>query len=127
MTLEQIDAALAALPASPVTDEGISARADLMWKRGEIISTRLTEAARPCVVPGNLEVVVPAGVSCVYTGHGLTRMTETVDNRQVIYMTAGEFRALIGGQTGGAWVAENPEIVRQLAVGDMVVNQVGMR
>ena len=115
MNLEQIDAALAAMPASPTTDEDIEARAALAWKRGELISAALTDAARPHVRPGNLMVNVPEGVSCVCTMHGVTRVTETVDGCQIIRMTAGEFRSLIGGATGGAWAAANAHILAQLA------------
>jgi hypothetical protein len=128
MNLQEIDAALAALPASPVTDADLLARANLMRRRGELIGAALTESARPRVHPGNLVVSVPEGISCVYTMSGITRVTETVDGRQIIRMTTAEFRNLLsGGTMGQQWALANPEIMRQLAAADMAASQFGMR
>ena len=40
MTIDEIDAELMRLPASPVSDEDIEARAKLMWKRFELVNAR---------------------------------------------------------------------------------------
>jgi hypothetical protein len=115
MTLEEIDAQLAAMPASPEDRDTILARADLARKRIELL-----EAARrhelPQPLPGEIAVCVPDGISCILTVTDQVRFAERLDGQLVIKMGWADFARLVRSRDGGhRWAEQNPALVQQLA------------
>jgi hypothetical protein len=114
MTLEEIDAALAALPASPVTRDQILERAALMRRRIELVDVaRRPEAMPP--VPHEIAVVTPAGISCILTAADKVLYAEFIDGRPAIKMGWPDFSRLVRSPNGGhLWANANPGLLQQL-------------
>jgi hypothetical protein len=120
-TIQDIDAALMLLPATPKTDEELEARATLMRRRGDLENAARAEAAasrqkqRP---RGDLVINVPRGVgiSHLYGQRGrvcCSRLTE--DGRLVMDLFVDEFRILLSDRTHGlAWHNANGEALQRL-------------
>jgi len=119
MTLEDLDAELARLPAAPVTDADRDARATLMAARITLDqATKATAAAnsRP-TLRGNLAVNVPPaiGTSTFYSDRGrVAQARVTEDGRVVLDLFVGEFKSLLMGRDGLHWQNSNLEAVRAL-------------
>jgi hypothetical protein len=114
MTLEEIDSALARLPASPVTGEEVGKRADLMIKRfaaldaaREVVACR--DAAERNRYWGFPLANVPDDVHCVMFDNGRIVYSEIVDGRRVIKLTPNELRLLSMSNT--AWAQLNADLV----------------
>lgn len=112
-TIEEIDLALARLPASPEAPEDVDARATLMWKRCALESAERKAAADRDAAERNARwglppVDVPGEVNCVVTNNGRTVYAEVVDGRRVMRLTSAEVRAL-----GPHWINLNPEFAAQ--------------
>jgi hypothetical protein len=120
MTLEDIDAELALLPATPVTDADLDARATLMARRIELDqATRATAAenSRP-KLRGNLVISIPDGLALTnfYGERGRVcqvRMTE--DGHKVLDLFVGEFKNLLMGADGLLFQNCNPDAMSHLA------------
>ena len=132
MTLEELDVALAQLPASPKTDKDLDARAVLMARRIELDqAAKATAAANSRPQPrGNLVVNVPPGVgtSHYYSNINATnraagsawgrvvvsRVTE--DGRVVLDLFPQEFKDLLGDKKfGKLWHDYNPDALHSLS------------
>lgn len=119
-TLQELDDALAQLPASPRTDADLEARATLMARRIDLANSAraVRDAAAGRQPPrGNLVVNVPAGVdtSHYYGRDGrvaVARIAE--DGRAVLDLFLGEFKQLLMDRKHGLdWQNANPEILRE--------------
>jgi hypothetical protein len=102
MTLEEIDAELLRLPASPVTDEDIKARAALTWQRFELLNARSKPMPQPC---NDIVAYPPVGLG--------VNVLQTADGpifAEVIHGRIG-FRlktlAHLPRSNGQAWECEN--------------------
>jgi hypothetical protein len=120
LTLEEIDQEMMRLPASPVRDEDIYARADLAMKRHEAIAAAREAAARHAAaekkqVWGLPLVNVPAGIDCVLipNGHadGRTVVADVVDGRRVMQLTRHDLIWLSIGNH--AWTDLNQDLLAQ--------------
>jgi hypothetical protein len=125
MTLDEIDAAIAALPIEPQDDDALLARADLVRRRTEMIDATRNPHPQQKIAqfqPGNLvEVIVPpggAGAVQSRTIMGKYYYAEVKDGHTVIMMPWDEFRAIAfavhnsgSGPSGGAWLDANPHLV----------------
>jgi hypothetical protein len=130
-TLEKLDQQLARLPAAPVTDADLDARATLMARRITLDQAIKAEAqANKYPQPrGNLVVYVPpeAGTSHFYSNQNATnrqggsawgrvvqsRVTE--DGRVALDLFPQEFRDLLGDKRfGQLWQLHNPEAMHTL-------------
>ncbi len=119
-TLEQLDAALARLPATPVNDEDLAARATLMAARITLdqAAKAMAEADSRPKPKGNLAIFVPAavGTSTYYSDRGRVAHARVADDgRFVLDLYPAEFRSLLMGLDDGLhWQTANPEAVRAL-------------
>lgn len=118
-TVEDLDAALLRLPATPKTDEDLNARAALMARRIELdqAAKATAEANRQPRPRGNLVVNVPTatGTTNYYSHKGRiaqSRMAE--DGRVVLDLFVDEFKSLLMGRDGLIWQNCNPEVMRAL-------------
>jgi hypothetical protein len=120
LELEKLDQELARLPASPVTDEDLQARATLMAKRIELDqSIRRAAAAksRP-QQQGNLVVNVPPGVgiSHFYGRSGRVVSARATENGLVLDLFVDEFKTLLMSRVNGLdWNNANPAALAQIA------------
>jgi hypothetical protein len=118
MTLQEIDAALAQLPASPKTDADLDARATLMTRRIELDQSIRRAAANSRPQPqGDLVVNVPAGagISHLYGRNGrVVRSRLTEDGRLVLDLSMQEFKHLLMSRQGFEWERSNPDAMRRL-------------
>jgi hypothetical protein len=119
MTLQELDAALALLPASPKTQEDLEARATLMARRIELDQAARAAAVNSRPKPrGGLVVNVPVNVGATHLyGKGgrvcQSRMTE--DGRVVMDLFPDEFKSLLASKKHGHdWHNANPEALRAL-------------
>jgi hypothetical protein len=118
--VQNIDAALARLPATPKTDKDLDARAALMARRIELDqAARITSAASSQRQQrGNLVVNVPAAVGTThhYSGRGrVSQSRVTEDGRVVLDLFPEEFRTLLADRRfGHDWHNSNPEAVQAL-------------
>jgi hypothetical protein len=116
MTLEEIDAALMRLPASPTTPEDIEARHVMMVKRFAVHDAARKAAAERAAAEKRKQwglplVNVPGDIDCVMLP-GRTILVDIVDGRRVAQLTMGELRHLsISNQT---WLNINPELAGSL-------------
>ena len=120
MTLQEIEAALAQLPASPKTDADLDARATLMARRIELDQSIRRAAANSRPQPrGGLIVNVPPGVGTSHYYSNRARVAQsrvTEDGRVVLDLFPQEFRTLLSDRRfGQLWHDENPEALSQLA------------
>jgi hypothetical protein len=103
MNIAELDAALALLPATPVTDDDLIARRDLMELRnGLVLEAHVRKIARARarpIQPSWLPVRVPhGGASVYYPANGGDRdpyLASVVDDVIVIFMEPGHARALL--------------------------------
>jgi hypothetical protein len=119
MTLEDLDAELARLPATPKTDEDLDARAALMKRRIELDQAQraTAEAASRPKPKGNLAIFVPAavGTSTYYSDRGRVAHARVAEcGRFVLDLYPVEFRSLLMGRDGLHWHNSNPDAVRAL-------------
>jgi hypothetical protein len=114
MTLNEINTALLKIPATPVSDADIEARASLARQRGEIIEAERAKAAAPKPIAGAVAVAVPdelGGIISYSTGRFLH--AEIVDGRRVIRMPIVDFHKLMtSGKNGGG--INLPAVIGQL-------------
>jgi hypothetical protein len=125
MTLDEIDAALAALPITPTTDEDLIKRSDLMVRRVELYN-EIHNRAPQQVAPSQplVDVIVPpGGPSCVQSRSILGKFyyAEEKDGRRIIRMPWSEFYAIAfatshnsAGPNGGTWLDCNPHLADRL-------------
>jgi hypothetical protein len=119
-TLQDLDAALARLPATPVTDQDLDARAALMARRIELsqAAKATAEANRQPKPRGNLVISVPAGVgtSHYYSDRGRVAQSRVTEAGAVVLdLFVGEFKALLSSRDGLLWQNANPDAMRALA------------
>jgi hypothetical protein len=122
-TLAELDTELARLPATPITDEDLDARARLTGRRIELIiaAKDVAEAIARPKPRGSLVVYVPenVGISHYYSNTGnrvaLSRVTD--DGRVVIDLFPAEFKSLLADrQYGLSWESANHEALQLAAV-----------
>jgi hypothetical protein len=115
MTIEEIERELRRLPATPVTDEDLYARAELTSKKFAIeadareLATRRAAAERKQTW-GLPLANVPQGVDCAMTHTGRTVVADIVGERRVMRLTAEEVRQLAVGNPN--WTDLNPDLLR---------------
>jgi hypothetical protein len=120
MTLEDLDAELARLPATPKTDEDLNSRATLMTQRITLdqAAKATAEANRQPKPRGNLVINVPPGVgtSHHYSDRGrVTQSRVTADGSVVLDLFPAEFKQLLMDRRFGEdWYRCNPDAVRAL-------------
>jgi hypothetical protein len=119
MTLDELDAALAKIPATPKTDADLDARAALMAKRCELFQAEKATAANSQPKPrGNLVVNVPAGAGLthMYGIEGRTIQARVADDgRVVIDLFPQEFKSLLADRKyGDLFRKANHECLRRL-------------
>ena len=120
MTLEELDAQLAQLPASPKTDEDLVARAKLMARRIELDNAARSvrdAAAGGQPARGNLVVNVPGeiGLSHFYGNKGRVVCARMIEGVLVLDLFLNEFRTLLSDRRHGlAWQKANDEAVRYM-------------
>jgi hypothetical protein len=120
MTLEDIDAELALLPATPVTDADLNARAALMSQRITLdqAAKATAEADRQPKPRGNLVIRVPAGAgtSHYFSERGRVAQSRVTDDGCVVIdLFPAEFRQLLMDKRFGRdWHDNNPEALRAL-------------
>ena len=120
-TLEQIDAELAKLPASPKTDHDIQARAALMQKRYELENQQRkanAQASRP-----KPQIIVNAieEFGCLHAADGEFYYPEIAeDGRRIVRLRHwGDFLGLLRGRDGIRWQSINSEALQQLAAANI--------
>jgi hypothetical protein len=119
-TLEQLDAALAQLPATPVTDADLDARATLMARRITLYQAAkaTAEANRRPKLQGNLVVNIPASVGStqLYGKNGRVAHPRVIEGgRIVIDLFIDEFKSLLmHRECGLAWHNANHELLQRL-------------
>jgi hypothetical protein len=117
LTLEEIDAELMRLPASPTTPEDTEARAAMMQRRFDVEAGALRAAAERAAAEkkkawGLPLVNVPGDLSCVMLPNGRTVFADFVDGRRVMQLLPGDLLLLsVGNQ---AWLDLNPDLARTL-------------
>jgi hypothetical protein len=117
-TPHELDAEIAALPATPVTDADLNARAVLMAQRIELdqITRATMEANGRPKLRGNLVVNIPDDLSLTnfYGERGRTCQARVEDGRRVLDLFIGEFQRLLMGRDGLLWQNCNPDAMRHL-------------
>ncbi|WP_050420310.1 hypothetical protein [Bradyrhizobium tropiciagri] len=125
MTLNEVDAELQRLPASPETDRDLLARAAMMRRRLELLAIDAKQSREaPPPSPALFEVNIPpdVGATCIWS---LDRRKyfypEERHGRMVIMLPWETFHKLAfstrgktAGATGAAWLAANPHLVDRL-------------
>jgi hypothetical protein len=116
LTLEEIDAELMRLPASPTTPEDIEARHVLMVKRFAVQDAARKAAAERAAADkkqtwGLPLVNVPGDIDCVMLP-GRTILVDIVDGRRVAQLTTAEMLQL--SMSNDAWLKINPDLARSL-------------
>jgi hypothetical protein len=122
LTLDEIDKELMRLPASPVRDEDIGARAELMTKRIELVSAQRAAAEAPKPLSSTVPVNVPDDLGGILTSTGSYIFAEIVDGKRVIKMPWGDFHALVTARRNSSsrhppdiLATMNPELLLQLS------------
>jgi hypothetical protein len=115
-TLEEIDAALAKIPATPVTDADFDERSRLMAQRCELEQAEKAAAAAANSKPkprGNLIVTIPAklGISHFSSNTGRVVQARSEGGRTVLDLFAPEFAALRMGPQGLLWEQANSDLM----------------
>lgn len=108
--LDTIDARLAELPATPVTDSDLDERARLMIRRCEL--AQAARAAPPKAAPaGTVTVFLPdsSGATHMYDIAGREFRAHDLDGRRVIDIPPVMFRSLLAGPHGQDWDLANRE------------------
>jgi hypothetical protein len=116
MTLDELDAALALIPATPKTDADLDARATLTARRIELdqaARAAAAEASRPPKPRGNLTVTIPAklGISHFSSNTGRVVQARSEGGRTVLDLFAPEFAALRMGPQGLLWEQANCDLM----------------
>jgi hypothetical protein len=110
MTLNEIDLALAAIPATPTTDADLDARATLTARRIELDQAEKATAAadRLPKLKGNLVVTIPAklGISHFSSNTGRVVQARSEGGRRVLDLFQPEFRSLLMSANGLLWEQE---------------------
>jgi hypothetical protein len=124
-TLEELDAALLALPTNPVTDEDFTKRRELMTRRIELYNSihnpPLEQQQATQHAGGLVEVIIPPGGPGAFAkkGGGYYYATEK-DGRMVAMLPWATFHSLAfgvnrgAGPNGGMWLDYNPHLVDRL-------------
>jgi hypothetical protein len=115
-TLQDIDAALLRLPATPKTDEDLEARHRLMVRRIELDQAQRAKAAADRLPKqrGNLVVFVPDGfgISHYHGAGGRVVQSRVEGDCVVLDLFPAEFRTLLADRSHGlAWLKANEESV----------------
>jgi hypothetical protein len=108
--LDTIDARLAELPATPVTDADLDERARLTVQRYEL--AQAARAAPPKAAPaGCVTVFLPdsSGATHMYDIAGREYRTHDLDGRRVIDIQPVMFRSLLAGSHGQDWELANQD------------------
>jgi hypothetical protein len=108
-TVDQIDAAMLLLPASPVTGEDIEARATLMKRRCELDQAERAPAPRK-EPPTGFTIVVPPNMGLsdiIDTASGRTYKARILDGKLVVDATPQIFKMLLAGAHGKDWEQAN--------------------
>jgi hypothetical protein len=108
--LDTIDARLAELPATPVTDSDLDERARLMIRRCEL--AQAARAAPPKAAPaGTVTVFLPdsSGATHMYDIAGREFRAHDLDGRRVIDIPPAMFRHLLTGSHGQDWERANQD------------------
>jgi hypothetical protein len=116
MTLNEIDLALAAIPATPKTDADLDARATLTARRMEIEQAQraaAAEATRPPKPRGNLIVNIPAklGITDFISNNGRVAKARVEGGRAVLDLFQPEFTTLLTGPQGLLWQRDNEDLL----------------
>jgi hypothetical protein len=115
MTLQELDAALALIPATPKTDADLDARATLTARRIELDQAEkaTAAAARLPKLKGNLVVTIPAklGISHFSSNVGRVVQARIEGGRPVLDLFAPEFAALRMGPQGLLWEQANSDLM----------------
>jgi hypothetical protein len=114
MTLDEIEAALEALPASPEDRDTILARAELARQRIELVKSPTVNMPPP--LGATVTVNAPDGVGCVLQKSGHRYFyAEEIEGKTIIKMDWHTFAGLVASRDGGhLWTERNPSLVSQL-------------
>jgi hypothetical protein len=115
MTLNEIDLALAAIPATPSTDADFDARSRLVAHRIDVEQAEkaAAHAASLPKVTGNLVVTIPAklGVTDFVSVNGRVAKARMDSGRVVLDLFAPEFASLRAGPQGLLWERANADLM----------------
>jgi hypothetical protein len=95
MTIDEIDAELMRLPASPTEPEDIEARATMMTTRIELVNAQRAAASAPAPLPSTVPVNVPDDLGGILSKTGRYIFAEILDGKRVIQMPWADFSALV--------------------------------